>query len=206
MSAPIRWCNAPPGYLILLQCAAAYARSVRRRLGPVLRLRLCPQNGGMTVYSRCASLPLILCALAGSCTPSPRTNTQLSADSALRQAAAAWANSFTTRDPVTITKHFSNDAVAWFPRGATPTVGSAAIRAAWVNYFKNSSAHPLSIDSVVTAGSGELGLVYGKYLYKPQSDPTADGGRYIALWRPTAAGWRLVLLSAHKHDDVSAAT
>ncbi len=163
-------------------------------------------NGGMTVYARFAVAPLIVCALAAGCRPSPRTNTQPPADSALRQAALAWANSFATRDPVLITKYFSNDAVAWFPRGATPTVGSAAIQAAWVNYFKNSPAHPVSIDSVVTAGSGELGLVYGKYLYKPQTDPTADGGRYIAVWRPTAAGWRLVLLSAHKHDDISAAT
>ncbi len=158
------------------------------------------------VYSRWALPPLIVCALAASCPPSPRTNTQSPADSALRRAAVAWANSFATRDPVVITKYFSNDAVAWFPRGATPTVGSAAIQAAWVNYFKNSPAHPVSIDSVVTAGSGELGLVYGKYLYKPQSDPTADGGRYIAVWRPRGTGWRLVLLSAHKHDDVSAAT
>jgi len=160
----------------------------------------------MTVHSRCALLSLIVCALAASCTSSPLTNAQLPADAALRQAAVAWANSFATRDPATITKYFSNDAVAWFPRGATPTVGSAAIQAAWVNYFKNSPAHPVSIDSVVTAGSGELGLVYGKYLYKPPSDPTADGGRYIAVWRPTAAGWRLVLLSAHKHDDISAKT
>jgi len=158
------------------------------------------------VYSRHALLPLIVSALAASCAPSARTMTQPPADSALRLAAVAWANSFATRDPVAITKYFGDNAVAWFPRGATPTVGSAAIQAAWVNYFKNSPAHPVSIDSVVTAGSGELGLVYGKYLYKPRSDPTADGGRYIAVWRPTAAGWRLVLLSAHKHDDVSAAT
>src|SRR5260370_29769606 len=121
----------------------------------------------MMVNSGWPLLPLIVCALAASCTFSPRTKTQLPADSALRQAAVAWANSFATRDPATIVKYFSNEAVAWFPRGATPTVGSAAIRAAWVNYFKNSPAHPVSLDSVVTAGSGELGLVYDKYLYKP---------------------------------------
>ena len=147
----------------------------------------------------------LVCALVARCA-APGTKTQPSANEALRQAAVAWANSFATRDPATIAKYFSENAVAWFPHGETPTVGRAAIQEAWVNYFKHTPAHPVSIDSVVTAGSGELGLVYGKYLYKPRSDPTANGGRYVAIWRPTVDGWQLVLLSAHQHSDVSAAT
>jgi len=122
----------------------------------------------------------------------------------LGEVATAWARSFATRDPAEITKYFSDDAIAWFPRGAKPTVGSAAIRTAWTSYFKSNPAHPVSIDSVVTPASGELGIVYAKYLYKEVTDPTADGGRYVAVWRPVGSRWRLVLLSAHKHDDVSA--
>jgi ketosteroid isomerase-like protein len=124
----------------------------------------------------------------------------------LRDAAMAWAASFRSRDAEVITSFFSNDAVAWFPRGARPTVGNAEIRAAWTNYFKNNSAHPVSVDSVVSSATDGFGLVYGKYLYKEVSDSTADGGRYVAVWRALAGRWRLVLLSAHKHDDVTAAT
>ena len=125
---------------------------------------------------------------------------------ALRQAALAWAASFRSRDPAVITSFFADNAIAWFPRGAQPTVGAAAIRAAWTSYFKNNPAHPVSIDSVVPAGSGELGLVYGRYLYKEATDPTAEGGRYVAVWRSSGTQWQLVLLSAHKHDDISAGT
>lgn len=125
---------------------------------------------------------------------------------ALRQAALAWAASFGSRDPRAITAYFADDAVAWFPRGAAPTIGSVAIRAAWTNYFKNNPAHPVSVDSVVTAASGDFGLVYGEYLYREPSDSTAEGGRYVSIWRPSGGKWRLALLSAHKHDDVSAAT
>jgi len=162
-------------------------------------------DGRTTLLSRLAVPLLIVCALDVGCTR-PRTATQPRENAALQQAAVAWANSFATRDPATIATYFSENAVAWFPHGETPTVGRAAIQEAWVNYFKHTPAHPVSIDSVVTAGSGELGLVYGKYLYKPRSDPTANGGRYVAIWRPTIAGWQLVLLSAHQHGDVSAAT
>ena len=125
---------------------------------------------------------------------------------ALREAAQAWAASFASRDPGVITSFFADDAVAWFPRGSRPTIGSAAIRAAWTSYFTNNPAHPVSIDSVVAPGSRELGLVYGKYLYREPSDVAADGGRYVAVWRPSGGRWRLALLSAHKHDDVTGDT
>jgi len=143
--------------------------------------------------------------LVGCATPAghaPRASPQAS----LRQAALVWAHSFTTRDPSEILKSYADDTIAWYPRQPRPIIGRAANMAAWAAYFKNNSAHPVSVESVETAASGELGITYGKYLYKEATDPTAEGGRYVAVWRKVGPDWRIVLLSAHKHDDVSGAT
>jgi ketosteroid isomerase-like protein len=131
---------------------------------------------------------------------------QASPQTFLKQAALAWAHSFTTRNPNEILKFYADDAIAWYPRHERPVIGRAANMAAWASYFKSNSAHPLSVDSVQAAVSGELGVTYGKYLYKEATDPSAQGGRYVAVWRKLGQDWRIVLLSAHKHDDVSGAT
>ena len=140
---------------------------------------------------------LVGCAIQGS---------RLSPQASLRQAALSWAHSFTTRNPSAILNFYADDAIAWYPRQPRPIIGRAANMAAWAAYFKSNSAHPVSVDAVETAASGELGIVYGKYLYKEATDPTAEGGRYVAVWRKLGDEWRIVLLSAHKHDDVSRAT
>jgi ketosteroid isomerase-like protein len=152
-------------------------------------------------------LAIVLAGASGAAcaTGSGSAGAPTSLDAALGEAARAWAESFESKDAARITSYFADDAVAWFPRGARPTIGSAAIEAAWVSYFRANPAHPVRIDSLVVPASGELGLVYGRYLYRDAADPAAEGGRFIAIWRPVEGRWRLALLSAHKHDDISAA-
>jgi ketosteroid isomerase-like protein len=143
--------------------------------------------------------------LVGCASPTGRIS-RVSPQASLRQAALAWAQSFTTRNPTEIVKSFADDAIVWYPRHPRPIIGRAANEAVWAIYFKNNPAHPVSVDSVETAASGELGISYGKYLYKEATDPSAEGGRYLAVWRRLGPDWRIVLFSAHKHDDVSGAT
>jgi ketosteroid isomerase-like protein len=131
---------------------------------------------------------------------------QVSPEASLRQTALAWAHSFTTRDPNEILTYFADDAIAWYPKQPRPITGRDANFAAWTAFFKSNAAHPVSVEHVEAATSGELGVTYGKYLYKESTDPGAEGGRYVAVWRKLGHGWRIVLLSAHKHDDVSGAT
>jgi ketosteroid isomerase-like protein len=149
----------------------------------------------------CFAVPALLVAAS----QTGRTS-QASPQASLKQTALAWAHSFTTRNPSEILKFYADDAIAWYPRHERPVVGRAANMAAWASYFKSNSAHPVSVDSVQAAVSGELGVTYGKYLYKEATDPSAEGGRYVAVWRKLGQDWRMVLLSAHKHDDVSGAT
>ncbi len=160
------------------------------------------------MHNNASVSPAVLGAvvLLASCATTGGHASRVSSQASLRQAALVWAGSFTTRDPAEIVKSYADNAVVWYPRHPRPTIGRAANMEAWAAYFKNNSAHPVSVESVETAASGELGITYGKYLYKYASDPNAEGGRYLAVWRKIGLDWRIVLFSAHKHDDVSAAT
>ena len=147
------------------------------------------------------SLPfLILAACAG--TSVPPTQTALST---LRQTTGALQEAFTARDANRIASFFAEDAVAMYPL-PQPIVGREANRRAWESYYSRRSAHPLTVDSVVVSASGDLGYIFGRYLTAEARDPSATGGRYVAVWRKISDQWRIVILSAHEYSDITAAT
>lgn len=142
-----------------------------------------------------------LLLLAGCVTvPDPRPGT---AGPSLEQAATAWVESFASRDPDRITRVFADDAVAHYPGWPRPHAGREANREAWASYFGRREHHPMVLDTVVVAASGDLGYTLGKGLYSHEGDPKATGGRWVAIWRRAEAEWRLVVLTAHSHSDVT---
>ena len=143
---------------------------------------------------------LILAACAGTSVPPTQ-----SALSTLRQTASALQDAFTARDANRIASFFAEDAVAMYPL-PQPTVGREANRRAWESYYSRRTAHPLTIDTVVVSASGDLGYIIGRYLTAEVRDPTATGGRYVEVWRKIDDQWRIAIVSAHDHSDVTAAT
>ena len=123
----------------------------------------------------------------------------------LRETAAALQQAFTARDPDRIASFFAVDAVAMYPL-PQPIVGREANRGAWASYFSRRSAHPVTVDSVVVAASGDLGYTLGRYLTAEARDPGATGGRYVIVWRKIDDQWRIAILSAHDYADITAAT
>jgi ketosteroid isomerase-like protein len=144
------------------------------------------------------------CALLGGCV-APRMPAALTAAASLRETAYAWTESFRTRNPETISSFYSDDVIAMYP-APTPTIGRSANRDAWARYYSQRSAHPVSIDSVVASNSGDLGYTFGKWLNAEIENPEARGGRYVAVWRRVGGEWRIILISAHMHPDVTPAS
>ena len=87
-------------------------------------------------------------------------------------------------------------------------MGREANREAWVAYFARPKAtHPITTDTVVVAASGDLAYTFGRYrvTYEPLgAERVETGGRYVAVWRHDEAGWRIAVLSAHRHDPTPA--
>ena len=143
---------------------------------------------------------LILAGCVGASVPRAQT-----AESALRQTAGALQQAFTARDANRIANFFAEDAVAMYP-SPQPTVGREANRRAWESYYSRRTAHPVTIDTVVVSASGDLGYIFGRYLTAEARDPSATGGRYVAVWRRIDDQWQIAILSAHDHPDITPAS
>jgi ketosteroid isomerase-like protein len=124
----------------------------------------------------------------------------------LAEAAASWVEAFVTGDAEAISHYFAEDVVAHYPGRELPVLGREANRQAWVRYYQVRSHHPLSTDSIVISAAGDLAYALGKYLSAAEDDPDATGGRYIAVWRRIEGEWKIALLMAHRHADVTGAT
>jgi ketosteroid isomerase-like protein len=135
----------------------------------------------------------------------PSAAGQTPAAPSLAELADAWIGAFSRGDVDEITRHFAEDAIAHYPAWDRPVVGREANRDAWVSYFSRRRYHPLSVDTVVVSTSDDLGYVLGKGLYAAEDDPDATGARYVAIWQRIGGEWKLVMLAAHSHVDVTPA-
>lgn len=97
-----------------------------------------------------------------------------SAQMALQQAATTWTQSFTTRDPDQIISFFAEDVIIWYPRYEQPVVGRAANREPWVKYFGTRPSHPVSVESVAVAASGDLSTPVGRVTSVPTPGAAAN--------------------------------
>ena len=143
--------------------------------------------------------------LVGSCAGASRREPARRGDpgAELRAAAESWRRALDARDADGAIRWFADDIVAWYPR-PQPTLGLAANRETWRAVFvAPNNRHPITIDTVVVAASGDLAYTMGRYRshYEQPGGASSDGGgRYVAVWRRDAAGWRIAVLSAHRHD------
>lgn len=144
----------------------------------------------------------LLAGLLLGCTPHTRRHDAGPADSAVRAAAAQWVSAFARHDLDAISAGFADDGVALYPRSA-PVRGRAANRAAWAAFFAlPNAAHPLTLDTVMVARSGDIAVVQGRYLieYDSASTPVVLGGQYVSVWQPDTVGrWRITSLTANMY-------
>ena len=147
-----------------------------------------------------------LTLLAG-CAHYARRGEPAALEAAVRGTATAWVNAFARHDLDGIAAGFAEDAVALYPRSA-PTVGRAANRSSWAEFFARPRAeHPVTIDTVVVSRHGDMAFTRGRYAvrYDAPGGPIDLGGQYIAVWRPDVAGvWRVTTLAANLYSPAPA--
>lgn len=124
----------------------------------------------------------------------------------LAAAASSWEDAIEQKDPAAIAQAFTEDAVAMYPH-PMPTVGRENNRRAWERVYSNPVVeHPVTVDSVQTAASGDLGYTFGRWWYRNPEQKVNSGGRYLAVWRRDGETWRITMLSANRHADIAADT
>ncbi len=137
------------------------------------------------------------------CSCSPQEYLKKEKDT-FRKAAEKWVSSINTGDVNGIAESFSVEVVAMYPDGL-PVVGRDANRKTWQRVYSSpNNTHPLTIERLEMAESGELGYIYGKWWsIKPDID-FYTGGRYMAVWIRINGKWQLEMLSANDHEDIKA--
>jgi ketosteroid isomerase-like protein len=127
---------------------------------------------------------------------------QTSAEGTFHEATSAWLRALADKKPAKIAACFAEDALAMYPV-PHPTIGRAANQAAWASYFDRYAVHPVSIDTIVLAESGEVGYILGRHANAETAGPGAEAGRFVAMWRYRAGQWEIAVLSAQVHTDVA---
>ena len=151
------------------------------------------------VLTRAALLALPL--LAACARPANRSGAPTT-DAALRAAATRWARAWDAGDLEGITNGFAEGAVSYYP-GSPPTVGRAAHRARWARFYaRRNAAHPMTVDTLIVAASGDIGVTRGRYAVRYDADTGRVnlGGRYVAGWRRGPDGaWQVATAASNAY-------
>ena len=142
--------------------------------------------------------------VAGACTPVSTATRPVPSSAAIevRAAADAWEQAFARKDGAAVGALFADSAVAYYPKGAAPSIGrEVAIRAWTANLRKPGAYHPVHIGSITVARSGDMAWATGDWQIGTDSAgvQVTDQGKLLTVWQREAAGWRIVALSARSY-------
>jgi len=146
-----------------------------------------PRRGGL----RAARLPLagvLLVSFLAGCQSAPKQD-PTALRSALDTTNRQFMEAFSNKDGAALGLLYTEDAIA-LPPGAVQVEGRAAVEAMW----KSMLSLPLSAFELKTAEIGggiETAWERGQYRLLQNDGSVADAGKYVVVWKQTAAGWRI---------------
>ena len=139
----------------------------------------------------------LACALALAGAAVAQKSGSPSADEqAIRAANAQWSQAAGAKDLEGTLSFYADDAVLLWPN-SPPAVGKQAVRAAWIEEFKD-PAYSLSwgIEEVVVSRSGDLAYARGSYdaTYTPAGYAVREHGKFLVIWKKQPGGaWRVAV-------------
>jgi ketosteroid isomerase-like protein len=151
-------------------------------------------------------LILIPFGLLSSCRQNSNADLESTNLELLKKAAKKWEYAVDNKDANMIASMFSKDAVAMYPF-PLPTYGRDENKKVWQRVQDDPDwDHPISVEEVVMANSGELAYIFGRWGSRKRSNNEFHGGRYLTIWRLIDDQWQIVKLSANVHEDINETT
>jgi uncharacterized protein (TIGR02246 family) len=147
------------------------------------------------VSRSCRIVSLLLVAGLTVALAAAQTTSTVSADErAIRAAEAQWSNAASAKELERTLSFYTADAAALAP-GSPAAVGIQAIRAVWVDEFKDpASALSWHAQVVQVSRSGDLGYARGSYQasYTLEGKPVHEYGKYLTVWKKQPDGsWKV---------------
>lgn len=134
----------------------------------------------------------VLLAMPGSALAQEKQDMADDEDAAeIAAANAAWAAGFNAGDAAAVAAVYAPDAVVMAP-GAEPAVGTAAIQALLEAGLGAAPGLTVTLESLGMNGDDDLMIEYGKFVMTGPDGAHVDHGSYMAAWRETDDGWKIV--------------
>jgi len=138
---------------------------------------------------------LAFAALAACSNTAPPTKADPAAiEKEIRDLVSGWNRQLEARNDSAIADLYAVDAVVLPPNSAKVS-GREAVRAFWQSLWAAKPTLTLTTVAVTSSASGDLAVEEGTYtlaITMPDGSPVSDHGKYLVVWRKTAAGWKVV--------------
>ena len=133
--------------------------------------------------------PMFLAGFFACLVSVPQSASAQDAKAEITAAAEKMEVAFNGKDAGTLTALYAEDAVV-MPPGVEPLRGHEAIRAMWESLDAATPTLALQTKDVMPAG--DLAIETGSWSMTAPDGSHVDHGSYLAVWKKTDAGWKMV--------------
>ena len=110
---------------------------------------------------------------------------------ALEKSGKAAQGGIASGDMSAFTDFYADDAWVLAPN-APASKGKATIKAAWQKWSDDGALKGLTWWATRTERIGHTGVEYGEWVVKDADGKALDQGNYLAVWKHTADGWKII--------------
>ena len=133
--------------------------------------------------------PLLLAGLFACLVSVPQAASGQDAKTEVTAAAEKMEAAFNQKDAATLTALYAETAIV-MPPGIEPLKGQEAIRAMWESLGETTPTLALTTTDVMPVG--DLAVETGSWSMTAPDGSHADHGSYLAVWKKTDGGWKMI--------------
>lgn len=137
------------------------------------------------------TFPLALVALGLVALALPAAAFGQDAKAAVEAGSKAWQEAWNAGDAAGVAAMYADDATV-MPPGAEPVKGREAIRAFWQASIDEHEGDTEELTTMEVHAMGDMAVEVGGYVTTGPDGEHLDHGKYVAVWKKTDAGWRIV--------------
>ena len=133
--------------------------------------------------------PLVMASLFAGVVAVPGSASAQDAKTEITAAAETMEAAFNSKDAASLTALYTESAIV-MPPGVEPLKGHEAIRAMWESL--DDATPTLALTTTDVMPMGDLAVETGSWSMTAPDGSHADHGSYLAVWKKTDGGWKMV--------------
>jgi len=135
--------------------------------------------------------PLALVAIGMGALVVPAATFGQDVEAAVEAGSQAWQDAWNAGDAAAVAAVYADDAMV-MPPGVESVKGRAAIQALWQASIDEYDGDSEELTTEEVHAMGDMAVEVGSYVHTGPDGEHLDHGKYVAVWKKTDAGWRIV--------------